>query len=80
MSDGARYPRKTDIATWLNLLIMAGLIWTAYGKPASWDQAKKDVDEIRPIVQDDHTKMAVVISQLESMNRHLESIDRKTGR
>lgn len=80
MSDERRFPRKTDIATWLNILIMAGLIWSAYGKPAAWDQAKKDVDEMRPIVTSDHTNIAVVLSQLESINKHLESIDRKTGR
>jgi hypothetical protein len=72
--------RRVDWGLILTVLTLAGVLWTAYAKPASWDQTVKDMMEIKPKVYDHDKQLAVVIEKLSSMEAHLESIDRKLGR
>lgn len=70
--------RKADIVQWLSVLTLGGILWTAYAKAATWDQVVKDMNLIKPKIESQEINTAVLIARLNSIDKHLESIDRKT--
>jgi hypothetical protein len=73
--------RKADWTLILTIVTLAGVIWSAYAKPASWDQAVADMADMKPRVRSLELQMAVILdemSDLKSIRQHLASIDRKT--
>lgn len=70
--------RKVDWGLLLTFLTLVGFIWAAYAKTTPWDQAVRDVAELKPMVTNDHIQLEVLIERLKSIDGHLASIDRKT--
>lgn len=73
--------RKADWTLILTILTLGGVIWQAYAKPASWDQAVNDMSDMKPRVRSLEIQMAVItdeMSELRSIRQHLASIDKKT--
>lgn len=45
--------RKTDWGLILTCLLVGEAVWRGYSKPASWDQAKTDIEAMKPRVEND---------------------------
>ena len=72
--------RSKDIGLIIGIITLGGLVWKIYAKPIEWDQTVKEMSEIKPTVLVHSIQLAVITDQLSTMNKHLESIDRKMGR
>ena len=67
------YPiRKADVGLMLTVITIIGAIWVGYAKPSSWDQAVKEVAELKPQVAIHDKQLAVISSVLEDMQEDLK--------
>lgn len=70
--------RKADWTLMLTIVTLVGVIWAASAKTSPWDQAVKDISELRPKVENNQLQIAILTEKLTSIDKHLESIDKKT--
>jgi hypothetical protein len=38
----------TAVSVTISILTLCGLVWAVFTKPAAWDQATKDINEMKP--------------------------------
>lgn len=69
--------RKVDIGMIINLLVLAGLIWGLYSKPAKWDQAADKVERMEPVVWQTKNRLDVADAHWADLIRRLDRIERK---
>jgi hypothetical protein len=76
--------RKVDIGVALSIIMIIGAIYAGFGKPASWDQAVKDVNDLKPRVENEEreiselraintTQMSMIIRELDGLHRELKN-------
>ena len=69
--------RRSDWVQWLTIVTLFGFIWTAFAKAQSWEQAAKDISELKPKVINHDIQFAVIVEKIASIDKHLQSIDNK---
>ena len=71
--------RKGDVALWLLCFTLMGMTWSFAKKLFRWDASSDMVERLVPIVEGHDKQLTVMTMELETMNKHLASIDRKLG-
>lgn len=74
--------RKVDVGMILSGLLIVGALYAGIGKPLAWDEAVKDLTDLKPRVEKDEkdiqtlkevnaTQMALIIRELDGIHREL---------
>lgn len=71
-----RPPRKVDAGLFLSLLLILGAIWKGYALPASWCQAVKDIEYLKPKVEAQGLQIAEIGTALNDMKDDVKFIRR----
>lgn len=66
--------RSKDIGLLIGILTLCGIVWTAYSKPARWDQTSADLAVIKPIVETHTIKLAVIDNKFDTIIEELKDI------
>lgn len=76
--------RKSDVGLLMTILTMIGALYIGFGKPATWDQAAKDVDILKPKVSENSIQIARLNQAEEdhfiAIMSELKAINKKVGR
>lgn len=72
--------RAKDLTLIVAVLTVAGALYAMTSKPAQWDQATRDIEELKPKVAANEIKLAVINAQYEAIQGELHAINRKLGR
>ena len=72
--------RAKDVALLVSILTLGGLVWGMYKKPAEWDQATKEINELRPRVESLEKAIIANSERYGYIVKQLDAIDRKVGR
>lgn len=72
--------RSKDIGLIIGILTLAGMVWALAEKPFEWNQTTKDMEMLKPKVEEHDKQITTIGVQFTYIERELRAINRKLPR